>query len=194
MGKPRGKNLTTRLPKLLQAPRPQRHHLRALCVKLLGTQPIIFLNLLISKLWFMKRSLSQMSLRSKLPYWDQPRNSKCCAQITLVPCVITMVNIPIFSLISMNFVIALRIFANTRPLIVDQLLLYPLIMVPLVNQNRGILVPPSWSLPPMSRWQTPRAISLTYRPPWVPNRKTIMRFMCALLSNLFRHNPRSQHS
>ena len=83
----------------------------------------------------MKHSLSPMSLRSKLPYRDQPRNSKCCAQITPVPCVIIMVTIPIISLVSMNFVIVFKNFVNMRPLVVDHILLYLWILVPLVYQK-----------------------------------------------------------
>lgn len=49
-----------------------------------------------------------------------------------------MVTIPTISLVS----ITLGHFVNTRPLVVDLLLLYPWIIIPLVNQNRGTLVPP----------------------------------------------------
>lgn len=58
-----------------------------------------------------------------------------------------MVIIPIVSLILMNFMIVLKRFANMRSLIVEHILLYSWILVPLVNQNKGTLVPPSWSLP-----------------------------------------------
>jgi len=71
------------------------------------------------------------------------KNSKCCTQITLVPCAIIMVIIPIVSLVSTNFVISFKLFASTRPLVVDNLLLYLWILVPLVQQNRGTLVPQS---------------------------------------------------
>ena len=71
-----------------------------------------------------------------LTYQVHPRNSKHCAQTTFVPCLIIMVTIPIVSLASMNFLIVLKHFVNTRPLVVEPILLYPWIMVPLVNQNR----------------------------------------------------------
>ena len=135
--------MRTRPPKLLHPPRPQIRHLCVLCVKLLGMPPIIVLNSLILNLWFAKRSLSQISLKFMLTYRFQPRNSKHHTQITLVPCAIIMVTIPIVLLVSMNFTIALRCFMNTRPLVVDHLLLYQWILVPLVHQNRGTMVPPS---------------------------------------------------
>ena len=67
----------------------------------------------------------------------------------LLPYVIIMVTILIVSLISMNFTIALERFTNTRPLIVDHLLIYSWILVQLVNQNREtlaptIVIPPCW--------------------------------------------------
>lgn len=58
--------------------------------------PINVLNFLISNLWFRKSSLSQVSLRCRLPYWDQTRNFKRYTQISLVPYEIIMVIIPIF--------------------------------------------------------------------------------------------------
>jgi len=64
----RGKNLRIRLPKLLQTLMLQIRHLYAICLKLLGTPPIIFLSFLISNLWMMKCSLSQISLKYMLTY------------------------------------------------------------------------------------------------------------------------------
>lgn len=139
----KGNNLRTRLPKILQPLRPQSRHFHVLCVKLLDTPPIIVRSFLILKFWFMKHYLSQISLNSMLTDWFHPRNYECYTQITLVPCDIIMVIIPIVALISMNFAIALRCFVNMRPLIVEHLLLYSWILIPLVNQNRGTLVPPS---------------------------------------------------
>lgn len=68
-----------------------------------------------------------------LSFQVHPRNLERDAQITLVPYVIIMVIISIITLVSMNFVIALRCFTNTRPIVLDHLLLYLWILVPLVN-------------------------------------------------------------
>ena len=143
----RGKNLSKMLPQPLQSLRPQCHLLLVLCVKLLGMPPIIVPSFLISNLWFMKCSLSQISLKSTLTCWVHPRNFEYYTHITLVPCVIIMVKTPIISLALMNFVIALKCFGNMRPPVVEHLLLSLWILVTLVNHNRRSL-PTFMILPP----------------------------------------------
>lgn len=132
-GKAKRKDSEDKAPNLLQPLRPQSWHPRVLCGTSLGMPPTIVPNFLNLNHWFMKCSLSWIFQKFMLTYRSHVRNSKHFTKTIYVPFVTFMITIPIVSLVSMSFVIEFRRLVTTRPIVVEPLLLYLWILVPLVN-------------------------------------------------------------